>query len=67
MKWQLGSLAVSRTVWNNRLSICRGCEWWQELGKTKIARCRRCNCSSAKLVLKESKCPLFPPKWGKEK
>jgi hypothetical protein len=65
--WQKsGRPVVSKTVWNKRLTICRGCQWWQEIGKTNIARCRKCGCSSAKLLLGTSKCPLKPPKWGKE-
>jgi hypothetical protein len=60
---QAGRPVVSKTIWNERLAICRGCEWWQEVAKTKIARCKKCGCSSAKLLLGTSKCPLNPPKW----
>lgn len=63
--WQsAGRPVVSKTIWNERLAICRGCEWWQEIAKTKIARCKKCGCSSAKLLLGTSKCPLNPPKWN---
>ena len=55
---------LQKQVWNERLAICRGCEWWQEIAKTQIARCRKCGCSSAKLLLGTSKCPLNPPKWS---
>lgn len=62
--WQkAGRPIVSKTVWNERLGICRSCSWWQEVAKTKIARCKKCGCSSAKLLLGTSKCPLNPPKW----
>ena len=65
--WQkAGRPVVSKTVWNKRLATCRGCSWWQELAKTKIARCRKCGCSSAKLLLGTSRCPLNPPKWDVE-
>ena len=58
--WQkAGRPIVTKTVWNERLAICRGCEWWQEIAKTQIARCRKCGCSSAKLLLGTSKCPLI--------
>ena len=63
-KWQsAGRPIVSKTIWNNQIKICRNCEWWQEISHTKIARCRKCGCSSAKLLLGTSKCPLNPPKW----
>ena len=63
--WQkAGRPIVTKTIWNERLSICRGCEWWSEIGKTHIARCKKCGCSSAKLLLGTSKCPLNPPKWS---
>ena len=63
--WQAaGRPIVNRTEWNMRLETCRGCTWWQEIAKTKIARCRKCGCSSAKLLLATSRCPLNPPKWS---
>ena len=58
-----GRPIVSTTQWDYRLSICRGCEFWQEVGKTQIARCKKCGCSSGKLLLATSSCPLNPPKW----
>jgi hypothetical protein len=58
-----GRPIVSTTQWDYRLSICRGCEFWQEVGKTQIARCKKCGCSSGKLLLATSSCPLSPPKW----
>ena len=63
--WQsAGRPVVNKKVWNERLSICRSCDWWQEIAQTKIARCKKCGCSSAKLLLGTSKCPLNPPKWN---
>ena len=62
--WQsAGRPVVTKKIWNERLDICRKCEYWQEIAQTKIARCKRCGCSSAKLLLGTSKCPLNPPKW----
>jgi hypothetical protein len=62
--WQsAGRPVVTKKIWNERLNICRNCEYWQEIAHTKIARCKRCGCSSAKLLLGTSKCPLNPPKW----
>lgn len=67
LNWQKsGRPVVSKKVWKTRLATCRGCEWWQEIAQTKIARCKKCGCSSAKLLLGTSKCPLNPPKWDSE-
>lgn len=66
--WQkAGRPVVSKETWKLRLSICRSCEWWQEIAKTQVARCKKCGCSSAKLLLGTSRCPLNPPKWEQEK
>jgi hypothetical protein len=66
--WQkAGRPVVSKDTWKLRLSTCRSCEWWQEVAKTQIARCKKCGCSSAKLLLGTSRCPLNPPKWTEEK
>ncbi len=65
--WQrAGRPVVTSEQWNRRLSICRGCEYWREFKQTKIAKCMKCGCSSGKLLLSTSKCPLNPPKWGSE-
>mgnify|MGYP001157580405 FL=1 len=67
VEWQrAGRPVVSSEQWNKRLSICRGCEFWQEIKQTKVARCLKCGCSSGKLLLSTSKCPLNPPKWSSE-
>lgn len=63
--WQkAGRPVVTKKDWDFRLKTCRSCNWWQEIAKTKIARCKRCGCSSAKLLLATSRCPLNPPKWS---
>lgn len=67
IQWnRAGRPTVNNEQWNKRLSICRQCQFWQEVGKSQIARCRKCGCSSGKLLLSTSKCPLNPPKWGPE-
>ena len=64
LNWQkAGRPVVSKKVWKQRLDTCSVCDWWQEIAKTNIARCRKCGCSSAKLLLGTSKCALNPPKW----
>lgn len=65
VEWQqAGRPVVTSEQWNKRLNICRGCEFWQEIRQTKIARCAKCGCSSGKLLLSTSSCPLNPPKWS---
>jgi hypothetical protein len=54
---------VTRDEWQQRIQVCRTCSHWEELKQTQIARCLKCGCSSGKLLLKTSKCPLTPPKW----
>lgn len=64
VEWQqAGRPVVNAEQWKNRVSICRGCEYWQEVGETQVARCKKCGCSSGKLLLATSRCPLNPPKW----
>lgn len=65
--WQrAGRPIVTSEQWNKRITICRGCPHWQEIRKSNIARCKKCGCSSGKLLLATSKCPLNPPKWREE-
>jgi hypothetical protein len=67
VEWQRsGRPVVTSEQWNRRLAICRGCEYWSEIKKTQIAKCKKCGCSSGKLLLSTSKCPLNPPKWSAE-
>jgi len=64
-EWQsAGRPVVTSEQWDYRVKICRGCEFWHEVGETQIARCKKCGCSSGKLLLATSKCPLNPPKWN---
>nr|BAR39930.1 hypothetical protein [uncultured Mediterranean phage uvMED] len=67
IQWnRAGRPTVNNEQWKKRLSICRQCQFWQEVGNSQIARCKKCGCSSGKLLLSTSKCPLNPPKWGPE-
>tara|TARA_Y100000588_G_C13811404_1_gene735283 strand:- start:175 stop:513 length:339 start_codon:yes stop_codon:yes gene_type:complete len=61
--YRAGYPIVTSTDWDYRINICRKCKYWKELSKSKIATCEKCGCSSGKLLLKTSKCPLKPPKW----
>ena len=67
IQWnRAGRPTVNNEQWNKRLSICRQCQYWQEVGQSQVARCKKCGCSSGKLLLSTSQCPLNPPKWGPE-
>ena len=67
IQWnRAGRPVVSNQQWNKRLNICRQCKFWEEIGNSQIARCKKCGCSSGKLLLATSKCPLNPPKWDSE-
>ena len=54
---------VTGHQWNERLRVCRGCSHWMENKSTNMAKCMKCGCSSGKLLLASSNCPLSPPKW----
>ncbi|MAG59878.1 hypothetical protein CMO96_03775 [Candidatus Woesebacteria bacterium] len=67
LEWQKGGRpVVSKETMKKRLTICRDCEWWSELGKSKWAMCKACGCTSLKLLMGTSQCPLNPPRWKKE-
>lgn len=46
-----------------RLEICKGCEFWDKEALGGTGRCKKCGCSTqAKLRLAHEKCPI--DKWG---
>ena len=48
---------------DNRLSLCKGCEWWDSQALNETGRCKKCGCSTwAKLRMATEKCPIG--KWG---
>lgn len=60
-----GFPTVSDEVYERRLSVCRGCEFFHN------DRCAKCGCGLtgavvAKLRWARESCPLTPPKWGPE-
>lgn len=61
--YRSGQPIVTPHEWDRRTSICRGCNYWEEYSTGSIARCTKCGCSSGKLLLQTSKCPLPSPKW----
>lgn len=66
--WARGGFAVASTeTLELRLSICKGCEFWDATGFIGTGKCSKCGCSTqAKLRMATSSCPLDPPKWGAE-
>jgi len=75
-KRMVGNLAQSMTQWvkngfkltpedklQERLEICKGCEFWDKEALGGTGRCKKCGCSTqAKLRLSHEKCPI--DKWG---
>ncbi len=61
--YKSGKPIVTPHIWESRVSICRGCSYWEEHSSGTIARCTKCGCSSGKLLLQTSKCPLKLPRW----
>jgi hypothetical protein len=47
-----------------RLAICKGCDFWNPSGFGGTGSCNKCGCSTqAKLRMASASCPLDPPKW----
>jgi hypothetical protein len=55
---------VEQSVYDNRISICRGCEHWLEDGNMGFGKCKACGCGRGKLWLGHEKCPIG--KWASE-
>ncbi len=65
-KWVGSGFSKStQEVIDLRLSICKGCEFWDAQALNGSGRCLKCGCSTwAKLRMASEKCPL--DKWGPE-
>jgi hypothetical protein len=59
-----GFKKVQQHVYENRLSICRKCEFWQENGNFGMGKCLKCGCGRGKHWLPHEQCPIGL--WGKE-
>ena len=58
-----GFKTASQIQLENRLAICKGCEFWDQSGFGGTGKCNKCGCSTqAKLRMATSKCPI--DKWG---
>jgi hypothetical protein len=56
---------VPKHVFNERLTICQTCEFWNPKGWFGLGECTKCGCSAAKLYLPDQMCPLLEPKWSR--
>ena len=55
---------VDQSIYEKRLSICRGCDSWVENGNIGFGKCKICGCGRGKLWLGHERCPVG--KWEKE-
>ena len=58
-----GVPTVSEDEFKKRADICSGCEFFDPEAFGGRGRCKQCGCSSWKLFLATSKCPV--DKWGR--
>ena len=64
-KWaRTGFVPVSEKTYNERVSICDACEFWQASGNLGMGKCLKCGCARGKLKIPHEKCPIG--KWGSE-
>jgi Zn-finger protein len=55
---------VDNKKWNDRLGICKKCEYYEMYEKNQnVFKCKKCGCPGFKFLLSESKCPINKPKW----
>jgi len=59
---QSGFQNCTEEQYQERLAICKGCEFYDSEGFVGMGRCLKCGCSGAKLKLAVSSCPVN--KWG---
>lgn len=53
-----GFKTVTKEVYEERKRICEGCEFFDPAGFGGVGRCRKCGCSSYKLNMAISECPI---------
>jgi hypothetical protein len=57
-----GFKMVTEEIFQQRLATCRACPHWQS---EPVQRCKVCGCTTGKLKLASSRCPLNPPRWNR--
>jgi predicted Zn-ribbon and HTH transcriptional regulator len=63
IKWSNNKFhIVSNKILNDRLEICKSCEFWDNSGYIGTGKCKKCGCSTwAKLRMATERCPMG--KW----
>jgi len=59
-----GFKRVQQHVYEKRIAICRGCQFWEEKGNLGMGKCLKCGCGRGKHWLPHEQCPIGL--WGKE-
>jgi hypothetical protein len=59
-----GAPVVTEEQFKKRADLCNGCEFFDKEAFAGKGRCLKCGCSTFKLFLATSSCPIN--KWGKE-
>lgn len=63
VRWvKLGFPVVQEEVFQKRLEICRGCQFWDEDARFGFGKCQKCGCGKTKMYLATESCPLG--KWN---
>jgi hypothetical protein len=61
-RWARAGLpTVSEEQYRQRLSVCEGCEHWDERAAFGLGRCKKCGCTGLKHWLETEHCPVS--KW----
>ena len=59
-----GAPVVKEEDFKKRVEICQACEFFDQQAFSGRGKCKKCGCSSYKLFLATSSCPI--KKWDKE-
>lgn len=61
--WALAGFPITeKNKFNNRLEICKSCEFWNSESFNNTGGCKKCGCSTwAKLRMATERCPIG--KW----
>ena len=63
-KWvEAGFPVVNDDIYNNRFSICKMCDFWDDDCRSGLGKCKKCGCTKFKRWLATEHCP--EGKWAK--
>lgn len=58
-KWaRAGFPVTTEEEVQKRAQICQACEFWDPYAYGRLGKCKKCQCSGAKHMLKTSRCPI---------